>query len=137
MALAHMIPELDRKGLREFGLVTGAAVVALFGLFFPWMLGLDWPLWPWAIAAPLWLLALIHPSWLRGIYRVWMRLGLLSNRVMTPLLLGIVFFVMLSPMAMVRRLMGKDSMQRALDPNRDSYRVQSTRSPREKLERPF
>jgi hypothetical protein len=56
---------------------------------------------------------------------------------MTPLILGIVFFVMISPIAMARRLMGKDSMQRAFDPNRDSYRVQSTRSPAEKLERPF
>jgi hypothetical protein len=137
MAIDHMIPELDRKGLREFGLVTGAAVVALFGLFLPWMLELDWPTWPWVIAAPLWLLALIQPSWLRGIYRAWMRFGLLASRVMTPLILGIVFFVMISPMAMVRRLMGKDSMQRAFDPNQASYRVQSTKSPKEKLERPF
>jgi len=137
MATDHMIPELDRKGLREFGLVTGAAVAALFGLLLPWMLELQWPAWPWAIAAPLWLLALIQPSWLRGIYRAWMRFGLLASRVMTPLILGIVFFVMISPMAMVRRLMGKDPMQRSLDPNQDSYRVQSTKSPKEKLERPF
>jgi hypothetical protein len=137
MTVVHMIPELDRKGLREFGLVTGAAVVTLFGLFFPWMLELDWPAWPWAIAAPLWALALIHPPWLRRIYRAWMRFGLLASRVTTPLILGIVFFVMISPMAMVRRLMGKDPMQRTLDPNQDSYRVQSTRSPKEKLERPF
>ena len=137
MAVAHMIPELNRKGLREFGLVTGAAVVALFGLFFPWMLERDWPVWPWAIAAPLWALALIQPSWLRGIYRAWMRFGQLASRVMTPLILGIVFFVMISPMAIVRRLMGKDPMQRALDPSQDSYRVQSQKSPKEKLERPF
>jgi Saxitoxin biosynthesis operon protein SxtJ len=137
MAIDHRIPELDRKGLREFGLVTGAAIVVLFGLFFPWILDLDWPAWPWAIAAPLWLLALIRPAWLRGIYRVWMRFGLLMSRLMTPLLLGIVFFVMIAPIAMVRRLMGKDSMHRTLDPNQDSYRVQSTKSPREKLERPF
>jgi hypothetical protein len=137
MAIDHVIPELDRKGLREFGLATGAAIVALFGLFFPWMLELDWPVWPWVIAAPLWLLALVHPSWLRGIYRAWMRFGLLASRVMTPLLLGVVFFVMIWPLAMVRRLMGKDSMQRTLDPDRDSYRVQSTKSPKEKLERPF
>jgi hypothetical protein len=57
--------------------------------------------------------------------------------VMTPLLLGIVFFVMISPIGMVGRLMGKDPMQRSPDPDRDSDRVQSTRSPREKLERPF
>jgi predicted membrane protein len=137
MALDHTIPELDRKGLRKFGLMTGAVVVAIFGLFFPWMLELELPVWPWVISAPLWLLALVHPSWLRGTYRVWMRFGLLASRVMTPLLLGIVFFAMISPMAVVRRLVGKDPMQRALDPDKDSYRVQSTRSPRDKLERPF
>lgn len=137
MAVTRVIPELDRKGLREFGLVTGAVVVAIFGVFFPWVLGWDWPAWPWIIAAPLWLLALVHPSWLRLIYRGWMRFGLLAGMVTTPLVLGIVFFLMISPMAMVRRRWGKDPMQRALDPDRDSYRVQSTRSPREKLERPF
>ena len=137
MAIDHIIPELDRKGLREFGLTTGAAVVAIFGLFFPWMLERPWPVWPWVIVAPLWSLALIYPLWLRWIYRAWMRFGLLASRVMTPLVLGIVFFVMISPMAMVRRLMGKDPMHRVLDPDQQSYRVQSTRSPKEKLERPF
>lgn len=137
MAAAHNIPELDRKGLREFGLTTGAAVVIIFGLFFPWVLDLDWPLWPWLVAAPFWLLALAYPPWLRGVYRAWMRFGLLASRVMTPLVLGIVFFVMISPMAVVRRLMGKDPMQRTLDPNQKSYRTKSIKSPREKLERPF
>lgn len=137
MAIDHVIPELDRKGLREFGLLTGAAVVVIFGLFFPWMLELDWPAWPWAIAAPLWLLALARPSWLQWIYRVWMRFGLLASRVTTPLLLGIVFFFMISPMAAIRRLKGKDAMHRTFEPRQKSYRIQSTKSPREKLERPF
>ena len=137
MAIDHIIPDLDRKGLREFGLTTGAAIVVIFGLFFPWMLELDWPLWPWVIAAPLWLLALIYPKWLRLIYRGWMRFGLLASRVMTPLVLGIVFFGMISPMALIRRLRGNDPMQRTFDPDQKSYRIQSVKSPREKLERPF
>jgi hypothetical protein len=137
MAGEHNIPELDRKGLRQFGLTTGAAVVVIFGMFFPWLLDLSWPLWPWAIAAPLWLLGLVQPSWLRWIYRAWMRFGLLASRVMTPLVLGIVFFVMISPMAMIRRLMGKDALRKNLDPSQESYRVKSAKSPKEKLERPF
>ena len=137
MAIDHVIPDLDRKGLREFGLTFGAIVVVIFGLFFPWVLEIDWPTWPWIIAAPFWLLALIQPLWLRPIYRGWMRFGLLASRVMTPLVLGIVFFVMISPMAMVMRLMGKDPMRRTLDAGQKSYRVQSKKSPKEKLERPF
>lgn len=137
MAMDHDIPELDRKGLRRFGLVFGVVFVAIFGLFFPWLLGRDWPAWPWVVAAPFWALALVYPLWLRPVYRVWMRFGLLASRVMTPLVLGIVFFVMISPMALVMRLMGKDPMRRALDPERTSYRIRSTKSPKEKLERPF
>ena len=137
MAADHRIPELDRKGLREFGLTTGAAVVVIFGVFFPWLLDIDWPAWPWIIAAPLWILALVRPLWLRTFYRVWMRFGLLASRVMTPLVLGIVFFAMISPMAMIRRLLGKDPLQRALRTNEESYRIRSRKSPREKLERPF
>ena len=137
MTIDYTIPELDDKGLREFGLTTGAAVVVIFGLFFPWVLELAWPVWPWVIAASLWSLALIQPKWLRWIYRAWMRFGLLASRVMTPLVLGIVFFVMITPMALVRRLMGKDPMQRTLDPDQKSYRVQSMKSPKEKLEKPF
>ena len=137
MAIDHPIPELDRKGLREFGLVTGAVFVLIFGLFFPWLLEIAWPAWPWFIAAPLWLLALVYPPWLRPVYRTWMRFGLLAGRVMTPLVLGIVFFGMIAPMALVSRIMSKDPMRRKLDPGQESYRVESTKSPKEKLEKPF
>lgn len=137
MAIDHTIPELDRKGLRDFGLATGTAVVVIFGLFFPWMLDRDWPLWPWIIATPFWTLALLQPLWLRRVYRAWMRFGLLASRVVTPLVLGLVFFVMISPMGLARRLTGKDPMQRTLDPDQQSYRGPSKNSPREKLERPF
>ena len=97
----------------------------------------NWPLWPWVVAAPLWVLALIYPPSLRLIYIGWMHFGLLASRIMTPLILGIVFFLVISPMALVRRRLGRDPLQRALDPNNESYRVQSTTSPREKLEKPF
>ena len=137
MAIDKLIPELDRKGLREFGLTTGGAIVVIFGLFFPWILELDWPAWPWMLAAPLWLLAAIRPEWLRPVYRAWMRFGLLASRIMTPLVLGIVFFVMISPMAIVRRFTGKDPMRRSLEPDQKSYRVKSLKSPKDKLEKPF
>ena len=55
----HIIPELDRKGLREFGFVTGGIVAVLFGLFFPWLLGRTIPVWPWVLCAVLIIIGLI------------------------------------------------------------------------------
>ena len=35
--MAHVIPELDKKGLRQFGLMAGGFVIGIFGLLFPWL----------------------------------------------------------------------------------------------------
>ena len=127
------IPELDRKGLREFGLTTGAMIAALFGLLFPWLLDLSFPRWPWGLFAVLAGLGLAAPSLLRPIYRGWMRFGLLMSRIMTPLVLGIVFFGMLLPMGVIMRKFRDDPMARKLDREMESYRVKSERAPRENL----
>ena len=137
MTLEHTVPELDRKGLRGFGFTTGAIVTLLFGIVFPWLLERDWPLWPWLIAAPLWALALVQPAWLRPIYRAWMRFGLLASRVTTPVILGLVFCLVISPLALLRRTMGQDPMQRSFEPDRKSYRVATQKNSFEKMERPF
>ena len=132
----HVIPELDRKGLREFGLVTGGIVAGLFGLFFPWLLDRALPLWPWIVFAVLSIWGLAAPMTLRPIYRLWMRFGLALSKVMTPLILGIVFFLLITPVALVLKILGKDPMSRKFDDS-ESYRVPAEKAPPENLEKPY
>lgn len=136
MADPHVIPELDRKGLREFGLVTGGILVGLFGLLLPWLLGRDFPRWPWIVMAVLAVWSLVAPLSLRHVYRVWMRFGLLMGRITTPLILGIVFFGVVTPMGLVRRAFGGDAMARRFS-DAQSYRVASRQAPTKNLEKPF
>ena len=133
----HTIPELDRKGLREFGLVTGAIVAGLFGLFFPWLLEAKIPIWPWAVAVVLAAWGLIAPDSLRPLYRIWMRFGLLLGRITTPIILGAVFYVVMLPMALVMKILRHDPMSRAFDEKADTYRVSSRQPPSKNMERPF
>ena len=135
--LEHSIPELDSNGLRRFGLTTGGMIALLFGLAFPWLLDFAFPLWPWVIFSVLALLGLVVPNSLRVVYFTWMRFGLLMSRVMTPLVLGIVFFGLVLPMGILMRLFRPDPMNRELDDAADSYRVDSVKAARENLERPF
>jgi hypothetical protein len=138
MTMQHTIPELDNAGLRQFGLTTGAIVVVLFGFFFPWLLERHgWPLWPWIIAAPLWLLALAYPAWLRPIYTGWMRFGILLSKITTPIVLGIVFFLIISPVSFVWRMMAKDPMKRTFETDTRSYRVSSQQHDTDRLEKPY
>lgn len=131
------IPELDRKGLRDFGLLMGAVIGVLFGIFFPWLFDRAWPLWPWLIGAAFALPALVVPLSLRPIYRGWMRFGLFMSKIMTPLVLGIVFFLVFTPVAMALKLLGKDAMRRKLDPQAESYRIDSKGATMGDMERPF
>lgn len=132
----HEIPELDRKGLREFGLVTGGIVAGLFGLFFPWLLERSYSLWPWIVFGVLGAWGLIAPMSLRPVYRTWMRFGLMLSKVMTPLIMGIVFYVVITPVACIMKIVGNDPMARKFD-DVDSYRVPVTKAPTENLEKPY
>jgi hypothetical protein len=138
----HVIPELDRKGLREFGLVTGSIVAVLFGLFFPWLLERPmalWPLqplWPWVIFGVLGGLGLIVPMALNPIYKIWMRFGLIMSKIMTPLIMGIIFYIVITPVGLFRKIFAKDSLARNFD-DTDSYRVESKKTSAESLERPY
>ena len=137
MVVGHVIPELDRKGLRQFGLITGAIVAGLFGILFPWLFERAWPLWPWIVLVVLGSLGLAVPEVLKPIHRAWMKFGLLVSRVTMPLLLGFVFFLLISPMALVRKFMGHDAMAREFDKNASTYRVTSEQKPAQTLEKPF
>ncbi|MGB5218856.1 MAG: SxtJ family membrane protein [Smithella sp.] len=130
------IKKLDKRGLREFGLTTGGAVAVLFGLFFPWVLERPIPYWPWVIAVVLILWGLMAPLTLQPVYRGWMKFSLLISKVTTPVIMGIVFFLVVTPMGLLRRLAGKDSMARRFEPSA-TYRIPSHKAPIKNMEKPF
>jgi hypothetical protein len=131
------IPELDRAGLRKFGVANGAIVAGLFGVFFPWLLKAGFVLWPWIVFALLAITGLLAPMSLRPVYRGWMRFGLFMSRFTTPLIMGLVFFLVITPTAVIMKLLGKDPMKRELVHDRTTYRVASSKSAREAIERPY
>jgi len=78
-------------------------------------------------AALFFTVALACPSILGPLNRAWMKFGLLLGRVANPIILGIVFFLVITPMAVVRRLLGKDSLHLKSKSDHESYWI--NRSP--------
>lgn len=137
VAIPHAIPDLDRKGLRQFGLTTGAIVAGLFGVVFPLILGRDVPWWPWILAGLLATGAWLAPMHLKPLYRGWMRFGLIMGRITTPIVLGVMFFFVVTPIALIRHALGKDALKRGFDGSESSYRVQSEKRAAASMERPY
>ncbi len=133
----QIVPELDRKGLRDFGLTTGAIVALIFGLFFPWLLELGLVWWPWILLGVLSMMALSMPMTLRPVYRIWMRFGLMMSRITTPIIMGAVFYLIVTPIGLVMKVLSRDALHRKLLDQEPSYRVPSHKLERQRIEKPF
>jgi predicted membrane metal-binding protein len=91
---------------RGFGFVF-AGVFALVGC---WPL-LHWQqprLWALGLAAAFALIAVVRPALLHPLNLVWLALGRLLHRVVSPLIMGMIFFLCVTPTGWIMRLMGKD-----------------------------
>ncbi len=64
-----------------------------------------------AIAAAFATVALIRPALLHRLYAAWAMLGLLLGRIVNPVVTAILFFAIFTPVAVVSRLRGKDSLR--------------------------
>lgn len=137
MNINDVIPEQDAAGLRRFGLLLAAVCAGLFGLLFPWLFGVAFPLWPWAIAAVLAAWALLHPPSLNTPYRAWMRLGLILGWFSSRIVLGTLFYLVFTPISWVLRLRGVDPLHRKPDPKAESYRRPSRERDINHMEKPF
>lgn len=110
---------------RSFGFVF-AAVFAIVGCL-P-LLHLAAPRW-WAlgIALAFGLAAVLWPQILHPLNRAWLALGRLLHRVVSPLLMGAIFFIVVTPIAWFMRLRGKDVLSLARHRDLSSYWI--TREP--------
>jgi len=104
---------------RSFGVVF-AVVFLLIGLW-PILGSESVRIWALAISAAFLFLAMLLPQWLALPNRLWLRFGLLMHRIVSPLVMGFLFFVTVTPMAIAFRLLGKDPLRLKKDHGAKTY----------------
>jgi hypothetical protein len=57
------------------------------------------------------LITLFKPKLLSPVNKAWMLLGDLLGRVISPLLLGVIFFLIITPTALIGRILGRDELR--------------------------
>ena len=126
----------EKKELRNFGLIVGG-LFALIGLWPLIRHGEPLRVWALVLAALLVPLGLLSPAVLRPVFKVWMKIGHVMGWVNTRIILGILYFGLITPMGLVMRLFGWDSMRRALMQDVETYRVVRQARPRHHMTRQF
>ena len=122
----------DRAHLRKFGLTMGVAFAIFGGILF-WR---DHTVAPYLfiIAAAFLFLAALVPKALKQVQAFWMTLAVVLGWVMTRVLLGIVFFIGITPLAFIARVVGKRFLDLKFEPDRESY-WEKRESPTKGMER--
>lgn len=114
---------MTKKELRNFGLMIGAFVGALFGLLMPWLFSYSFPMWPWVVFSVLFFFALLLPYFLLPIYKVWMVIGHWLGWINTRIILAVLFYLVFFPIGIFMKLIGKDPMMRKIKREQASYRI--------------
>lgn len=71
-----------------------------------------------------------RPTLLEGANRLWLRLGLWLGRILDPLLMALVYFLVLTPVAILFRRRNRDAVQLGFDARRASYWIERRDGPR-------
>lgn len=124
------------KDLRQFGLLVGG-VFSVIGLW-PLVFRSESPrFWAIILGSLLIVLGATVPQSLKQIHRGWMKIGHVLGSINTRIILGIIYYLLITPMGLVMRLMGKDPMHRALAHGVDSYRIVRAPRPRQHMRNQF
>ncbi len=135
--MSHEIEPLDTAGLRKFAITTGIIIGVLFGLVFPYLFNSTWSLWPWAVAGVFILWGSILPDTMAPVYKAWMTIGAALGWLNTRIILGILFFLIFLPVAILLKLLNKDAMTRKIHLPVTSYRVACHERKRDHFEKPY
>lgn len=113
--------KLDRspQALRKFGW-TIAGVLLLIALLLAYRQ--REAAWAWgAVGLAFLFTASVAPAWLRPFHVVWLSFSILLGAIMTPVILTIFFFAVVTPIGLLQRLFGKRSVELRFRTDEESY----------------
>jgi hypothetical protein len=114
------------RDLRKFGLLVGG----VFALIGGWLLFRHKAAWPYLLApgALLVVLGLLAPRSLKLPYRAWMGMAFLLGSVVSTAILTVFYFLVVTPIGLLARVLGKDFLSLKMDSAAASYWVLRDRS---------
>jgi hypothetical protein len=110
---------------RSFGFVFAIvfAIIAAWPILMHRAAGGSVRVWALAAAAAFLMAAVVHPRVLAPLNRLWTRFGLLLHSIVSPVALGVIFFIGIMPIGLIMRAMGKRPLNLQFDRDARSYWV--------------
>mgnify|MGYP005734587591 FL=1 len=125
--------EIKISSNRSFGIVF--FIVFLLIALYPLLKGSDLRIWSLVISFVFLVLGLINSKILTPLNRLWFKFGLLLGRFISPLIMGIIFFVVVTPIGIMMRLLKKDLLNLKYN-KKETYWIEKS-GPKSKMKNQF
>ena len=118
---------------RSFGIVF--FVVFLLIAIYPILNNEEVRLWSLLISSVFLILGLINSQILTPLNKLWFKFGLLLGKIVSPLVMGLIFFLVVTPIGLIMRILGKDVLNLKYNKNK-SYWIEK-KGPKSKMKNQF
>ena len=118
---------------RSFGIVF--FIVFLLITLYPLTYGGEIRIWSLIISLIFLILGLLNSKILAPLNKIWFRFGILLGKIVSPLIMGIIFFLVVTPIGFIMRLLGKDVLNLKYNKNK-SYWIEKN-GPKSKMKNQF
>ena len=125
--------EIKISSNRSFGTVF--FIVFLLIALYPLLKGNDLRIWSLVISFIFLVLGSINSKILTPLNRLWFKFGLLLGRFISPLIMGIIFFVVVTPIGIIMRLLKKDLLNLKYN-KKETYWIDKS-GPKSKMKNQF
>ena len=118
---------------RSFGIVF-FSIFLLISLY-PLLKGSDLRIWSLLISFVFLALGLINSNLLTPLNKLWFKFGLFLGKIISPLIMGAIFFIVVTPIGILMRLLKKDLLNLKYE-KKESYWVEKI-EPKSKMKNQF
>ena len=118
---------------RSFGIVF--FIVFLLIASYPLTYGGEIRIWSLIISIIFLILGLLNSKILAPLNKIWFKFGILLGKIVSPLIMGIIFFLVVTPIGFIMRLLGKDVLNLKYNKNK-SYWIEKN-GPKSKMKNQF
>ena len=118
---------------RSFGIVF--FVVFFLIALYPLIHNEEIRIWSLIISLIFLILGLINSRILTPLNKLWFKFGILLGKIVSPIIMGIIFFLVVTPIGFIMRILGKDVLNLKFNANK-SYWIEKT-GPKSKMKNQF
>ena len=118
---------------RSFGIVF--FIVFFLVALYPLIYSNDIRIWSLLISLIFLILGLINSRVLTPLNKLWFKFGILLGKIVSPIIMGIIFFLVVTPIGFIMRILGKDVLNLKFNSNK-TYWIEKT-GPKSKMKNQF